>query len=442
MFFRAGLWTGKAAGATSQLIGMNGTSIPGMVGQALDWNMLHRLSRQVKNIIAITGTNGKTTVSNLLSSVYEETGNDFVNNLAGSNLITGITSSFMEKTNLLGYIQDCDTAIIEVDEATLIKVLKKLTPSAILITNFFRDQLDRYGEIDTLIKKMEEAIRPIDTKLILNADDPFSYRFSLLGKETSYFGLNENAYTFEQSQMNDSKFCTCGKLLEYNFVHYGQLGDFYCSCGVKRKDLDFGVEKIHSDEFVSIDYKGKRYESKLKGAYNAYNLMATIALAKELNIPDLIIQNGLKKFLPGNGRMQTFRCGEFPYLLNLAKNPQGTNSTMNAFLQNENDKRFVLVLNDLEADGTDVSWIWDADYELLNRPDVKEIVCVGRRAYDMAIRIKYTGYPVKQIKIIPGIPEVVNHVADKQMETYFITNYTSLEFLRETIEENDKITLC
>lgn len=445
MFFRLGIWTGKLAGFSSQAIGMNGTSIPGMVGGFFDWKMLKKLGEQVKNIIVVTGTNGKTTTSNLLSSVFEQTDYKFIDNNAGSNLITGVTSCFIEEADGFGKIKNCDYAILEVDEVTLVKVLKQITPSAIIVTNFFRDQLDRYTEIDVLIRKMEESIRPINTKLILNADDPFSYRLSKLGKETVYFGVDKNAYTFEQQEISESKFCPdCGTELIYNYTHYGQLGYYSCGnhlCFFERPKAKYEVDKIFDNEGINIEHNKNKYKTNLKGPYNSYNLMATIACAKEFNLEEETIIKGIKNFEPDNGRMQSFICDNKPYVLNLAKNPQGVNSTLSTFLQNKEEKQIVLFLNDLGADGKDVSWIWDADYETLNRKDVKQIICSGIRATDMAIRIKYAGIPEEKIKIVNQIPKAIDMSVKKPMNTYLISNYTPLEYVKEVLEEHDKISI-
>jgi len=441
MLYHIGLWIGKIAGRLSQLLGKSGTSIPGMVALKIHPNILERLANQVDHIVLITGTNGKTTTSNLISSIFSETDYKYINNEEGSNLISGITSSFIKETNLFGTIKNVQYAIIEVDEITLIKVLKYVHPDMIVITNFFRDQLDRFGEIDELIKKMEDAIRPVDTKLLLNGDDPFSYRLKNLGKETVYFGLNKDSYVFEKHEMSDSKFCPdCGKELMYDHNHYGQLGYYRCDCGFERPNVKHEIEKIEVDDYVTVHYQGNPFTSQLKGDYNAYNLAAAIASATELGISTEWIKRGIEKYILRNGRMQTFSYKDYRYTLNLAKNHQGVNSTLSSYLKNEEPKQIVLFLNDLGADGTDVSWIWDADYELLNRPDITRVICSGRRAYDMAIRIQYAGVLKEKIEVYQDIQEAVNQATKQPMNTYLISTYTALNHVRKALESHPNIS--
>jgi len=440
MLYYISLWVGKIAGLLSKMIGKSGTSIPGMVALKIKPDLLGHLAKQVDHIVLITGTNGKTTTSNLVSTIFSETGEKYINNSEGSNLISGITSSFMKETNLFGKIKDVKYAIIEVDEITLINVLKYVTPDMIVITNFFRDQLDRFGEIDELIKKMENAIRPVKTKLILNGDDPFSYRLKSLKKDTVYFGLNKDAYEFEKHEMSDSKFCPdCGQELIYDHSHYGQLGYYRCPCGFERPFIQYELERIEAEPFVSVQFKGDVYNSQLKGDYNAYNLAAAIACSIEIGVDKEKIKRGIETYKLQNGRMQTFTCNGYRYTLNLAKNHQGVNSTLSSYLKDESEKQMVLFLNDLGADGTDVSWIWDADYELLNRPDVTRVICSGRRAYDLAVRIQYAGIPKEKIEVYPSIQEAVEEATKLPMNSYFISTYTALEQVRTSLERHPNV---
>jgi UDP-N-acetylmuramyl tripeptide synthase len=440
MFYHFGLWAGKLAGFSSQALGMNGTSIPGMVGVAFDYDILKRLSKQVENIIIVTGTNGKTTTSNLISSIFIDTKMPFIDNSEGSNLITGVTASFINEADFFGKIKGVKYAILEVDEITLVKVLKKVTPKAIVITNFFRDQLDRFGEIDMLIQKMEDAIRPVNTKLILNADDPFSVRLSSLGKETVYFGLGAHSHTFQSQNVSESKFCPkCGKALTYHHVHFGQLGHFSCGCGFGRPNVAYEAEKLNVLESVEVVTKYGNFSTQLKGDYNAYNVMAAVACSKEFGISDDHIKQGLVRYRIENGRMQLFESQGHPFLLNLAKNPQGVNSSLASFMKDTEDKQVTIFLNDFGADGKDVSWIWDADYERLNRDDVKRVICSGRRAYDLAVRIEYANVPKEKIIILPNIQEAIDESVKLPINSYFLSTYTALDVVKETMEEHKLI---
>jgi len=438
MLNQLGIASGKIAGTASRLMGRNGENIPGHVATKFDKRTLTKLASQVDHIVLITGTNGKTTVSNLVGSVMKGVEPFYVNNLDGSNMMQGILSSFIKKSSLTGRIK-ASYAILEVDEASLIRVLEYLTPDLICITNFFRDQLDRYAEIDALIQKLLDAIEPVDTKLLINSDDPFSYRFSQLGKETYFFGCHEGAYDFEHSTMHDSKFCTCQREFHYDFIHYGQLGAYSCQCGVKRPEPDFAVKKITTDTGFSIYTNDGNYHTSLKGAYNAYNVMAAVAICKLMDIDEDLIQQGISSFHVLNGRMQTMYVNNVPYVINLVKNPQGMNSTLSTVVAEPADKQVVFFLSDGSADGTDVSWIYDADFEKLAHENIKKIIISGRRAYDLAIRLKHAG-------ISPAVMEVDQDVASAVMKstalnipTFIIPNYTNLAPVLKVVEENDDI---
>lgn len=438
MLNQLGIVSGKAAGATSRLLGRGGENIPGHVATLFDKKALTKLASQVDHIILITGTNGKTTVSNLIGSVMKDVEPYYVNNLDGSNLMQGILSAFIKKTTLFGKIK-ATYAILEVDEASLVHILKHITPRLICITNFFRDQLDRYGEIDALIQKLVDAIQPVDTTLLINSDDPFSYRFSQLGKDIHFFGCQEGAYDFEQSTMHDSKFCTCQKEFSYEFVHYGQLGAYTCSCGVKRPEPDFAVKKIVTDTGTSIFTNDGNYRTSLKGAYNAYNVMAAVAICKLLGIEEDLIQQGVSSFHVQNGRMQTMFVNNVPYTINLVKNPQGMNSTLSTIVSEKEEKQVLFFLSDGDSDGKDISWIWDADFEKLADQNIKKIIVSGKRAYPMAVRLKHAGLPADIIEVEQNIGEAVLKSAKLNIPTFMIPNYTCLAPVLKTISENNDI---
>src|ERR1700730_6018500 len=228
------IWAGKTSGMLSRMIGNDGSSIPGVMARKLDHQFLRHLRKSAKTIIYITGTNGKTTTSNLIAHLLKSSGKSIIANPEGSNMVTGLSTALVRNAPLFGWKEN-DVAVMEVDEASLPKAVSECPPDYLIVTNFFRDQLDRYGEVDTLIKKMKDSLRPIHVKLILNADDPFVHRFSDLQKENIYIGLEANASDFPSSGMSESRYCpNCQKELTYQAVHYGQLGHYKCSCGFTR----------------------------------------------------------------------------------------------------------------------------------------------------------------------------------------------------------------
>ncbi|MCL1950131.1 MAG: MurT ligase domain-containing protein [Turicibacter sp.] len=433
-----GIATGKMAGTMSRMMGKNGENIPGHVATRFDKDTLKKLAGQVDKIILITGTNGKTTVSNLVGSVMKDVEPFYVNNLDGSNMMSGVLSAFIKRSNAFGQVR-ATHAILEVDEASLIHVLKHLTPDLICITNFFRDQLDRYAEIDALIQKLVEAIDPVQTQLLINGDDPFSYRFSQLDKEIHFFGCHEGAYEFEQSTMHDSKFCTCQREFSYDFIHYGQLGAYSCECGVKRPEPDFAVRKVTTDTGFSIFTNDGNYHTSLKGAYNAYNVIAAVAICKLMGIDEGLIQKGISSFHVNNGRMQTMLVGNVPFVINLVKNPQGLNSTLSTVVSEEAEKQVVLFLNDGFADGQDVSWIWDVDFEKLADANIQKFIVSGRRAYDLAIRLTHAGIAAGVIEVEQDISAAVLKSSLADIPTFLIPNYTCLAPVLKVVSENSEV---
>lgn len=427
---------GKLAGKTSRLIGRNGNNIPGVVGRKVDHQLLKKLASQVENIIFVTGTNGKTTVSNLLTSMLRADGKRVLSNAAGDNLITGITAAFLREASWNGKL-DYDYAVIEVDELTTVRALEEITPKAIVVNNFFRDQLERIGEIDILIDKIANAIRPVQTKLVLNADDPFVTRLGELGKENLYYGLHKQAFSFVQFEMSESKFCPrCGEELIYDHVHYGQLGFYRCDCGFKRPSATYEVSRIQND--LSFVMNKTTFKMNMAGYFNVYNALAAVAGAKVFGLSDESIQKGITQYHSENGRMQLLRHRNYQQIINLVKNPAGVNITLSEVLQSPNPKRVVFFLNDLMYDARDISWIYDADFERLAGSNVTEIVCSGSRAYDIALRMKYAGISESCIVVKENKQEAIQYALDKEMETYFLPTYTALEPVRKYIEENVK----
>lgn len=416
----------KLAKRASKMIGKGGGNIPGIVARKIDDDILKTLAQQVENIIVITGTNGKTTTSNLLAGILQEAGEEIIHNAEGNNLITGIITSFIDKTNIGSKLKKpYKYAVLEVDEGNVPMVVRQVNPKYIIVNNFFRDQLNRYGEIDTIVNKIKDAAEKSGATLILNADDPFVMRIGLLENEKVYFGLKKQAYEFDQYSMNESKFCpTCGSELEYSYVHYGQLGFYKCGCGFERPEVDYEVLKINDD--MSFSVENAQYQLGINGTYNVYNAVGAIACAKEFGIAEEVIYEALKKYQASNGRMQRFEIGQVTCMLNLAKNQVGADISISEMLRDTSEKQILYVLNDLDHDSEDISWIWDTDYERLKHTPIQKVICSGTRAYDMALRLKYAGIHYDKIAIYPEVTEAIDEVLKGGGNAYFLPTYTGL----------------
>nr|WP_222620661.1 Mur ligase family protein [Sphaerospermopsis sp. LEGE 00249] len=353
--------------------------LPGSIARRIEPRLLQLLSQQVKNgVILIAGTNGKTTTALLLCTILERTGYKIAHNSTGANLENGLATALIENSSLLGAL-NVDYAILEVDENIVPKVLKPLQPKIIICLNLFRDQLDRYGEVDTISKKWTKVIStlPEETVVIPNADDPtLSYLGQQLNQKVLFFGLNEPENYLESiPHAVDSIYCPkCGHSLEYQGVYLSHLGDFSCpSCGFSKSQ-----PSLESSEWSQI----------LVGLYNKYNTLAAATAAKELGVEEGKIREAINNFQAAFGRAEDLVIDGKKVRILLSKNPVGTNETIRVVTQST-DKTTLMVLNDRTPDGTDVSWIWDVDTEkLVERGGT--LVVSGDRVYDMALRLRYS----------------------------------------------------
>jgi lipid II isoglutaminyl synthase (glutamine-hydrolysing) len=421
------IWAGKTAGTLSRIIGYGGNTIPGVVARKFDSRFLRHLRRTAKSIIYITGTNGKTTTSNLVACILESAGRKVIANREGSNMVTGISACLVRNAPFIGW-QENDVAVIEVDEASLPKAILECPPDYLIVTNFFRDQLDRYGELDLLIEKMKDSVKSIDVKLILNTDDPSVNRFSDLQTDNSYVGLDADAGRFQSYTMGESKYCPiCQKELTYTVVHYGQLGHYHCTCGFKRPQPTLSAEKVFQGEKgIRLTVDGENYPTTLKGMYNAYNVLLAICMCKVMGLNSKEIRSGLISYQKTVGRMQEFTISGATWRLNLVKNPAGGNVTLSEYFQTDEKKQLIFCLNDSPADGNDISWIWDIDMEIANREEVETYIASGKRAYDAALRMKYAGIPEERIIILPEMKSAVGYAKKKGYTAYTMATYTCL----------------
>ncbi|PSO63805.1 MAG: DUF1727 domain-containing protein [Cyanobacteria bacterium QH_2_48_84] len=357
--------------------------LPGEIARRIHPNLLPLLGEQVtQGIILIVGTNGKTTTSLLLRTILEAEGASVAHNATGANLINGLITALLANTNLIGKLK-ADYAILEVDENVLPLVLRDCQPQFILGLNLFRDQLDRYGEVDVISQRWQQAItpQPKDTTIILNADDPtLSYLGQQLPQRVLFFGLSEpHLYLEEIPHAVDSIYCPrCGHSLDYEGVYLSHQGDFHCpSCGFQKSQLS-----LDSQEFPQI----------LIGVYNKYNSLAAGLVAQEIGIPIPKIYDTIKNFRAAFGRAEELQVDNQKVRILLSKNPVGMNETIRAVADCNgagDTSTTLLVLNDRIPDGTDVSWIWDVDTEKLVASGGTVIVS-GDRVYDMALRLQYS----------------------------------------------------
>lgn len=428
----------KSVRLASKLAGKKGTDLPGKVLRKINQNVLKDITKGFDDIVFVTGTNGKTTTSNLIGHTLRHSGINIVNNFEGANMLDGIISTFAIQTE-----SNTKIAIIEIDEGSIKRVMSYVTPTKFVFNNFFRDQIDRFGEIDTLIANIGEQLKGKNIQLILNSDDPFVVRLSKYGVNNVYFGINKDAYEYTDSGITESKFCpSCSTELTYNYIHYSQLGDYYCSnCGFSHPKVDYAVTKANVNPLIEIAINnGELFKTSQLGDYNIYNILSAYTTLKTLGLDDDKIIAGLASYTSNNGRMQTIKLKKNKtVLLNLAKNPAGMNVSLT--LANSMDKNisinYVFVLNDNPADGADISWIWDSDFEMLKQQNIKNIVCSGIRAKELAVRLKYVDLKDVSIIVEENIAKAVDNLVSLEEEySIAIPNYTALVETQKAIESH------
>lgn len=389
----------------------SGTSFVGMMTLKVCPDFLAHCRKYIKNnAITISGTNGKTTTSGLVAHIFEENQNSIIHNVKGANMLTGIANVFA--LNIKPF-KRFDYAVIESDEAYLTKLYDYFKADYLLVTNLFRDQLDRYGELSTTASFIQNAIdKNKELKLILNADDPLVTNFGK-GKNAIYYGFEEVEFCSEihnaTSNAPTEVFnCICGKPLQYNKQFFAQEGHYYCAkCGFKRPEPNYkGYVKIYSDySELKIRHNDKDFEFKINlvGLYNAYNVLGAVACAMENGIDYQTIKKAVSTYKSIFGRAERRIINGHKTLIQLIKNPTGASEVLKTVDLSSN---IVIAINDNYADGRDISWLWDSDFEQLKNAQ-KLIITSGIRAKDMATRLKYAGIPQEKIIVEEDIKSAI-----------------------------------
>jgi UDP-N-acetylmuramyl tripeptide synthase len=444
--FWVALWAGKLITKGLLVTGKKGTTLPGKIANWIDPEIMRHLSVAYSDgIIMITGTNGKTTTANLLASIIRQSGEEFAFNQAGANLVTGITGALIQNTRWNGFSR-AKFALLEVDEATVPKFCEQVSPTLTIVTNFFRDQLDRYGELDTTVRMVRESL-PKETVLVLNADDPLVAQFGTDHEQVIYYGVERTPDSRSESQeTREARFCpVCGTALSYTLFHYGQLGIFNClGCGFHRLEPEILAQNVRMEEGLLLFRVGVTpFSLFLQGYYNLYNALAALTAARQLGINDGLIERGLRGFIPQAGRMERFYLQEGEITLTLVKNPTGFDQVIQTMLGVNKPLRILIGINDLAADGRDISWLWDVNFERLgmNEASINQVICTGIRAEDIALRLKYAGVSVKKLVIEHSLAEALDLLqASRAVEevTFILPTYTLLFPLREFLESRQK----
>ena len=433
----AAVTAARFTGYICKKMGRQGVTWAGKIALKICPDILEQLSAQVREkIYVVCGTNGKTTTNNMLCAALEKEGKKVICNHTGSNMLNGVVAAFVLGAKWNGTL-DADYACIEVDEASTKYIFPAIRPDYMVMTNLFRDQLDRYGEIDITMNILEEMMRKVpDMKVIVNGDDALSAYLAMdSGNPYVTYGISRPVVQSAANEIREGRFCKkCGERLQYSFYHYSQLGDYKCpKCGFQRPELQYDAFDVKVGEQLSFRVEDKLLSANYKGFYNVYNILAAYAALRTAGFSGNSFDEMLKSFNPENGRMEQFRIEGTGVMLNLAKNPAGFNQNISAVMQDKSPKDIMIVINDNAQDGRDISWLWDVDFDLLKEESIRSITVSGIRCQDMRLRLKYVDIPSE---LEPDVESAVKGCAQKGTgNLYVLVNYTALFSTRNILKK-------
>ncbi len=447
----------RAIGALSRLRGGGATSAPGKVLRRMAPDAIAALGARLnRGSVLVSATNGKTTTASMAASILRTAGVRLVHNRAGANMAGGIATTLLDAARPRGGI-DGELGLFEVDELWLAEIVRELEPRAILLGNLFRDQLDRYGELETIADSWQQIVAAGHARLILNADDPLIADLGRERPDALYFGIDDDRLALAgMSHASDAKHCRrCGAPYVFDAIYLGHLGHYHCpSCGQRRPlpevwASDVRLAGVRAARFT-LHAGGSEAEVSLAvpGLYNVYNAVAAAALASALEVPLEAIVAGLQNTRAAFGRAETVRLAgpkvagarapDREMRIMLVKNPAGANEVLRTLALERGEHDLLGVLNDQIADGRDVSWIWDADFELL-AGRIRRVTCSGNRAADLATRLKYAGIDTARIHIQTELSAALDLAAANRPDgtepppLYALPTYTAMLALRDLL---------
>jgi UDP-N-acetylmuramyl tripeptide synthase len=437
-----GIAGARAAAGLSRFVGAGGgTTVPGKVLTSLDPDVLDRLARRLPlGSALVSATNGKTTTAAMAAQILAPRVR-LAHNSSGANLLSGVTSSLLSaKSPELG--------LFEVDEAALPEIAKRVRPRAVCLGNLFRDQLDRYGELEHVAERWRSVVRDLSAEavLVVNGDDPQVGDLARERAGSIVFGLDDPRHAVpELLHAADSKWCLrCGRPYEYSAAYVGHLGAYRCpACGHARAELDVVAREIELRGLDGVDFslevggESRAVRLGVPGLYNVYNALGAASLSFGLgsSLDDVVA--GLERFGAAFGRFERIAVADKRLLMLLVKNPAGANEVVRTLVAGGTPKLAVLALNDAIADGRDVSWIWDVDWEPL-LAGLERVVVTGDRAAEMALRCKYAGFRIEAIEVVPELGPALDRGLELTFaggELIVLPTYTAMLALRRIVAE-------
>jgi UDP-N-acetylmuramyl tripeptide synthase len=437
-----GIAAARAAAGLSRLLGAGGgTTVPGKVISTLDPNALNRLARRLPlGCVLVSATNGKTTTTAMAREILSQRVR-LARNGSGANLVSGVTSALLAA-------KGAELGLFEVDEGALPEIARRARPRVVCLGNLFRDQLDRYGELEHLAERWQGMAHelPPDAVLVVNGDDPQVGDLARQRAGSITFGLDDPRHAVRELQhAADSKWCLrCGQPYEYSAAYVGHLGEYRCpGCAHGRPKLDVVARDIELRGLDGVSFRlvapggEQRVDLSVPGLYNVYNALAAASLAVALGTPLEDVKLGLERFGAAFGRFERIAVGERRLLLLLVKNPAGANEAVRTLVAGGAPTLAVLALNDAIADGRDVSWIWDVDWEPLLE-GLERVIVTGERAAEMALRCKYGGFSEEAIEVVPSLEQALDRgleLTPSGTDLVLLPTYTAMLELQRIVSE-------
>ena len=426
----------RLAGLILRIFGSGGTSAPGKILLALAPAAIsERSAKLARGCVVISATNGKTTTSAIVAEIMRADGATLVHNRAGANMAGGIAATLNDQRG--------DFGLFEIDEFWLPSLVDQLSPRSLLLANLFRDQLDRYGELDQIVDRWRQVVgSDLATRVVLNADDPLIAGLGNEASEPIFFGIEDSAVATSDPQHASEQACcpVCGAQFTYSLYFVGHLGHYSCPQGHFARPTpqvcasEIELAGLQGSSFtLTIDHQRFPAQLAMPGLYNVYNAVAAAALAFSIGVDSNIILAGIRSASPAFGRAESLQADGRDCSILLIKNPAGTNEVLRTLTSDRESLDLLLVLNDEIADGRDISWIWDADFEHLVESDGM-IICSGTRCVELALRLKYAGVAVDRISVQPDLADALTAaLGGSAKRLVILPTYTAMLAVRELL---------
>lgn len=452
---RSAVFLGKALIGTTRLLKRGGTTLPGRAALKISPQLISFLSGQLTaGTAVITGTNGKTTTASLLAAMCKAAGRSCVHNAAGSNLAWGIASTLIEAGTWQGKLPE-GSAVLEVDEGAFPALSRSLRPRFAVITNIFRDQLDRFGGVEQVRTALQKGVQalPPEALLFLNADDPLVASIDAGARETLFFGLDlspHDAAALTPAEKPKLPCPCCRRELQYTRIYFAHLGRYHClSCGFHRPEPEFKLRQFEltsaEGAAMTLSLRGRPLQAvlPLPGIYNLYNALAAAAAASAFALPEAAIKDALGKAVPPSGRMEHRRVASRELLIALIKNPAGANQVLATLLdraqEQEQRTHLLIAINNYPADGADLSWLWETDFEQLAaaRAQLAAVTLSGTGAAELARRLEKAGVDGAGITVEAALPRALRQAiarAEPGEKVIILPNYTAMQQVRQNLD--------